>query len=34
MLDAASRPYEAGEPCTGLVKAVVPYPVEIDLAGL
>ncbi|MFH8385920.1 Uma2 family endonuclease [Kitasatospora sp. NPDC018058] len=34
VLDAASRSYVAGELCTGLVKAVVPYPVEIDLAGL
>jgi Uma2 family endonuclease len=34
VLDAASRSYEAGELFTGLVKAVVPFPVEIDLPGL
>ncbi|MET8626236.1 Uma2 family endonuclease [Kitasatospora sp. NPDC004669] len=34
VLDAASRSYEAGELFTGLVKAAVPYPVEVDLTEL
>ncbi|MFG3226799.1 Uma2 family endonuclease [Kitasatospora sp. NPDC048194] len=34
VLDAASRSYEAGEVFGGVVKAAVPYPVEIDLSGL
>lgn len=34
VLDPASRSYEAGELFTGLVKAVAPYPVEVELGGV
>lgn len=34
LLDEASRVYRAGEVFTGLVKAAVPYPVEVDLTDL
>ncbi|MFJ9844410.1 Uma2 family endonuclease [Kitasatospora sp. NPDC101155] len=34
VLDQGSRSYRAGELFTGLVKAVVPYPVEVDLTEL
>ncbi|MFG2847206.1 hypothetical protein ACGF12_29135 [Kitasatospora sp. NPDC048296] len=34
VLDAASQSYRAGELFAGLVKAVVPYPVEVDLTEL
>ncbi|MFF7995781.1 Uma2 family endonuclease [Kitasatospora xanthocidica] len=34
VLDAAAGAYRAGELFTGLVKAVAPYPVELDLSGL
>ncbi|WP_030058769.1 Uma2 family endonuclease [Streptomyces novaecaesareae] len=34
VLDAAQGSYRAGELFTGLVKAVVPYPVVVDLSGL
>ncbi|MFD9689434.1 Uma2 family endonuclease [Kitasatospora sp. NPDC059088] len=33
-LDEASRVYRAGEVFTGLVKAAVPFPVEVDLTDL
>ncbi|MFJ8627925.1 Uma2 family endonuclease [Kitasatospora sp. NPDC093550] len=33
VLDAAVGAYRAGEVFTGLVKADVPYPVEVDLSG-
>jgi Uma2 family endonuclease len=32
LLDSASRRYRDGEVFTGLVKATVPFPVEIDLS--
>ncbi|MGW2371927.1 MULTISPECIES: Uma2 family endonuclease [Kitasatospora] len=34
LLDAESRTYRVGEMFTGLVKAAVPYPVEVDLTKL
>ncbi|MFI9325637.1 Uma2 family endonuclease [Kitasatospora aureofaciens] len=34
VLDAADRSYRTDELFTGLVKAVVPYPVEVDLTEL
>ncbi|MEV7598080.1 Uma2 family endonuclease [Kitasatospora sp. NPDC089797] len=34
LLDEATGTYRAGELFTGLVEAVVPYPVEVDLTGL
>ncbi|MEU6971527.1 Uma2 family endonuclease [Kitasatospora aureofaciens] len=34
VLDAASRTYQVGELFTGLVKAAIPYPVEVDLTQL
>lgn len=34
VLDAAAATYRAGELFTGPVKAVAPYPVEVDLSGL
>ncbi|MFE4974769.1 Uma2 family endonuclease [Kitasatospora sp. NPDC056651] len=34
VLDEAGAGYRAGELFTGLVKAVVPYPVAVDLSGL
>ncbi|MER7848600.1 Uma2 family endonuclease [Kitasatospora sp. NPDC096077] len=33
LLDEATGTYRAGELFTGLVKAAVPYPVEVDLTG-
>lgn len=33
LLDAASGRYRDGAVCTGLVKATVPFPLEIDLSG-
>ncbi len=33
LLDSASRRYRDSEVFTGLVKATVPFPVEIDLSG-
>ena len=33
LLDSASRRYRDGEVFTGLVKATVPFPVEIDLSA-
>jgi Uma2 family endonuclease len=33
LLDSASRRYRDGEVLTGLIKATVPFPVEIDLSG-
>ncbi|MBV6697708.1 Uma2 family endonuclease [Kitasatospora aureofaciens] len=34
VLDPAGRCYRVGELFTGLVKATVPYPVEVDLSAL
>jgi Uma2 family endonuclease len=34
LLDSASRRYRDSEVFTGLVKAIVPFPVEIDLSSL
>jgi len=33
LLDSASRRYREGEMFTGLIKATVPFQVEIDLSG-
>jgi hypothetical protein len=33
LLDSASRRYREGEVFTGLIKATVPFQVEIDLSG-
>lgn len=34
LLDSASRRYRDGEVYTGLVRATVPFPVEVDLSSL
>jgi hypothetical protein len=34
LLDSASRRYRDGDVYTGLVKATVPFPVEVDLSIL